>query len=57
MMSPFELYQMNENQKDIEIIDLINKYNNSSISPEELKVLINSLKDKGYNIEIKYFEY
>lgn len=57
MLSPFELYQINENQKDIEIIDLINKYNNSSISPEELKVLINSLKDKGYNIEIKYFEY
>lgn len=57
MLSPFELYQINENQKDIEIIDLINKYNNSSISPEELKILINSLKDKGYNIEIKYFEY
>lgn len=57
MLSPFELYQINENQKDIEIIDLINKYNNSSISLEELKVLINSLKDKGYNIEIKYFEY
>lgn len=57
MLSPFELYQMNENQKDTEIIDLINKYNNSSISPEELKVLINSLKNKGYNIEIKYSEY
>lgn len=54
MMSPFELYQMNENQKDMEITDLINKYNNSSISQEELKTLIKSLKKKGYNVEIKY---